>query len=111
MGSQFCHQLPDYPITQLPNSRAEESCDGCALRCIPWEDRARVGDPEMADENLAEHVAKICRHGEIAAVVPLLDGEPRPLAVHAAAAHAAADDDHRVAVAVIGSAVAVLAHR
>ena len=64
----------------------------------------------MTHDDLTEDVAEVGGDGEIAPVVPLFDRKARPLAVHAAAAHAAANHQHRVAVAVIGPAVAVLIH-
>ena len=65
----------------------------------------------MADDDLAEDVAEVGRHRQVAAFVALLEREARPPAVDLAAAHAAADHHHRVAVPVIRAAVAVLAHR
>src|SRR5262245_47856786 len=64
----------------------------------------------MAHDNLAEHITKIGRHCQVSAFVAALHGQAGPSSIHRAATHAAADDDHRVAVAVIGAAVAVLAH-
>src|SRR6187399_1357218 len=61
----------------------------------------------MPDDDLTEDVAEIGRHGEVASFVPLGGGETRPLAVDAASSNPAADRNHRVAMAVIGSAVPV----
>ena len=65
----------------------------------------------MADDDLAEDVAEVGRDREVASFEATLRREARPSSVDLAAAHAAADDQHRVAVAVIGAAVAVLRHR
>ena len=61
-------------------------------------------------DDFAEDVAEVGRDREVAALVALLAREPGPPAVDAAAADAAADHHHRVAVSVVGAAVAVLAH-
>src|ERR1051326_8182715 len=81
------------------------------LNRVAGEDRPWIGDAEVADDDLAEDVAEIGRDREVAPVVALLDREAGPPPVHFSAANAAADDHHRVAVPVIGAAVAVLAHR
>src|SRR5262249_1612748 len=66
----------------------------------------------MRADDLVEHAAEVGRHREVASLVALFAPEARPAAVLLAAAHAlSADDEHRVAVAVIGAAVAVLGHR
>src|SRR6266508_1131437 len=72
------------------------------LNVVAGKDRSRVLDAEVPHDDLAEDVAKVRGDGEVAPVVPLLDGEPRPFAVHPAASDAAADRKHRVAVTVIG---------
>ena len=64
----------------------------------------------MTDYDFAEDVAEIRRNGEVAAFVPSIDRKSGPPAVNVTAANAAADDHHRVAVAVIGPAIAVLTH-
>src|SRR5579872_2775315 len=81
------------------------------LNRVAREDGPRIGDAEMPHDDFAEHVAEVGRDREVASFVSMLDGEAGPAAVDLPAAHAAADDHHRVAVAVIGAAVAVLAHR
>src|SRR5262245_1296884 len=75
---------------------------------VAREHRVGILEAEMADDNFAEHVAEIGRHGEVAPVVALFPGQPWPSAVDAAAAHVAADHEHGVAVAVIRAAIAVL---
>ena len=82
-----------------------------ALIVVAGKDRARVADAEVPHDDLAEDVAEVGRHREIAAFVALLDRQAGPAAVDLAAADAAADRHHRVAVSVIGAAVAVLPHR
>src|SRR5262245_59704789 len=66
----------------------------------------------MPADDLVEDAAEVGGHSQIPAVVALLAGEAGPAAVDPAAADVlAADDEHRVAVPVVGSAVAVLGHR
>src|SRR5690349_3624893 len=65
----------------------------------------------MADDDLRKNVTEIGGDREVALVVALLPREAGPLAVDATAAHAAADHHHRIAMAVVGPAVAVLAYR
>src|SRR5436190_2309482 len=78
----------------------------------PREDRPRVVHAKMASNDLVEDAAEVRRHGEVAPVVALFAGQTGPFAVHLAAADALpADDEHGVAVAVIGAAVAVLGDR
>src|SRR5215831_11869116 len=75
------------------------------------EDRAGIGDAEMRADNLGEDAAEVRRHREVASLVALLRREARPAAVDPAALHVVpADDEHGVAVPVIGAAVAVLGH-
>src|SRR5712664_585247 len=63
---------------------------------------------EMARGDLGEQGAEVRRHGEVAALEELMSGEARPATVHAAAAHIAAEHQHRGRVAVVGAPVAVL---
>src|SRR2546428_11568261 len=63
---------------------------------------------EMARGDLGEQGAEVRRHGEVAALEELVSGEARPATVHAAAAHIAAEHQHRGRVAVVGAPVAVL---
>src|SRR2546426_4615265 len=65
----------------------------------------------MAHDNLTEDLAEVGRHREVASIVTALDRQAGPRAVDMAALDAAADDHHRVAMAVIGAAVTVLVHR
>src|SRR5204863_2941987 len=65
----------------------------------------------MTRNDFTEHVAEVGGDGEIAALVALVDREPGPASIHAAAVHRTADEHHRVPVPVIGPAIAVLLHR
>jgi hypothetical protein len=58
---------------------------------------------------LAEHLAEVGGDGKIAAFVELFGREAGPLAVHLAATHGSAQDEHDVGVTVIGAPGAVLA--
>src|SRR5205823_4238338 len=78
-------------------------------RLITREDALQRAHPELFRQQLAEDVAEVGRHGEVAVLEELLRVESWPLAVHLSALHAAACDQHYVGVAVIGAAVAVLA--
>src|SRR4051812_9535600 len=78
---------------------------------VAGKDRGGVGNAEVPRHDFAEDVAEVGRDGKIAALVAGVHRETRPPAVDAAAANAAADDQHRVAVAVIGAAAAVLVDR
>src|SRR5206468_7493806 len=70
-----------------------------------------VIDTQMADNDLAKHVAEIGRHGEVPSFVAALGREAGPAAINPPAAHAAADDQHGVSMTVIGSAISILVHR
>src|SRR5207245_8207419 len=78
---------------------------------VAWENRPRIVDSQMAHGHLAEHVAEVGRDGEVPSFVPPLGSKAWPTPVDAAAADAAADDEHRVTMAVVGPAIAVLMHR
>src|SRR2546422_10144089 len=80
---------------------------------IPREDaRERgVGRTQMARHDLAEHVPEVGRDREVSAFEAIRGGKARPRAVDASAHHRTADHHHRVAVTVVGSAVAVLGDR
>src|SRR6266853_2219731 len=87
-----------------------ESLGEDAERCLgpkAREDRGR-GDAEMARRDLGEEVAEVGGDREVAALEELVPVEARPAAVDAAAANAAAEDEHRRRVTVVGAAVAVL---
>src|SRR6266850_7506205 len=90
---------------------AEETGKFRRLQCVTREDGTRVCDAEVPYDDLAEDIPEIGRDREIAPFVPAIDREAGPLAVDVAAPDPAADDHHRVAVAVIRSAIAVLADR
>ena len=79
---------------------------------VAREDASRcLSTPRWRDDDLREDVAEVGRDREVAALVALFGREAGPRAVDLAAADAAAEDEHRVAVAVVGAAVAVLLHR
>jgi hypothetical protein len=63
----------------------------------------------VTSQDLGEDGAKVGGEGEVAPFVQLLALEPGPPAVHLAALHLRADDEHRPRVAVVGAARAVLA--
>src|SRR5437763_15749884 len=65
----------------------------------------------MARDDRRQHGTKIGRHSKIAAFVEHVRSEAGPLAVHPAALHGAAQYPGDIAVAVLGAAIAVLAHR
>src|SRR5262245_18117771 len=67
-----------------------------------------VAQPEMPPHDFVEDGSEVGRDRQVALFVALLAREAGPAAVDFAASHAAAEDHHRVAVTVIGSAVAVL---
>src|SRR5713226_851601 len=112
-----CYQFP-MPVPFQPYAEraslvglSKQSRELRGADCISREDGLWIIDAEMAYDDLAEHVAEIGCDGKIAALVTAIGRETRPLAVHASAAHSAADDHHHVTVTVIGSAVAVLVDR
>src|SRR5678815_3785128 len=74
------------------------------------EDLRDIRGAEVAFQGLGEDVAEVGRDCQIAALVELLAIETGPFAVDLAAFDVAAKDEHRVAVPVIRSAIAVLAH-
>src|SRR5215470_9210157 len=90
------------------SSSGEDSERGLR-RLEAGEDRGG-GDAEVVGGDFGEQGAEIGRDREVAALEEAVAIEPRPLSVDAAAAHAAAQDEHRGRVAVIGAAVAVFGH-
>src|SRR3954467_12786733 len=60
---------------------------------------------------LAEDIAEVCGQGQVAPFIKLARFEAGPLPIDTSAAHAVADDEHGVGVAVIRPARAVLARR
>src|SRR5258708_35895052 len=68
----------------------------------------QVAIAEVAIHSLADHLAKIGGQGEIAAFVEMLGRQAGPLAIHAAAAHRAAEHEHDVGMAVVGATIAIL---
>src|SRR3954464_8309605 len=65
----------------------------------------------MPAQHFGKHAAKIGGDGEVTPVVPLLGRETGPPPVDAAAPDRPTEHEHGVAVAVIGSAAAILDHR
>ena len=78
---------------------------------VAREDLRDVLRAQMFRDALGEDVAEIGRDRQVTALPELLALEPRPLAVNLAALDVAAEDEHRVAVAMVRAAVAVLLHR
>src|SRR6185369_3764693 len=88
-----------------------EQAEWCVGGSPPGEERGRCRDGELTSGDLGEEIAEVGADGEIAGLEALLGGEAGPAAVEAAAAHAAAEDEHGGRVPVVGAAVAVLGHR
>lgn len=65
----------------------------------------------MAGDELAENGAEVGGDGEVAALVKLVGAKPGPLAVDAAPCNAAAEGEHHVGMAMVGTAVAILSGR
>src|ERR1035438_1930049 len=66
---------------------------------------------EMARDRFAQQAAKVGGEHQIAAFVELGWIEAGPASVNSSAAHRAAEDEHHIGVAVIGTAIAVFARR
>ena len=64
----------------------------------------------MLGSGFGEDVAEIGGDGEVASFEALVVLQPGPAPVDAAAFHRSAEQQHRVAVAVVGAPVAVLRH-
>src|SRR2546427_690109 len=78
------------------------------LRGPEAREKRRGRRAEMARRDLGEKGAEVRRHGEVTALEELVAGEPGPAPVHAAAAHTAAENEHRRRMTVGGPPVAVL---
>ena len=63
----------------------------------------------MAGDGFSNYLAEVRRQSEVAAFVELRLVEAGPAAVHLAALHRAAENEHHIGVAVVGAAVAVFA--
>src|SRR5947207_2595422 len=101
MGFSACSRVPRSICADAEGSYAladstEQAHELRRFDGVAGKDRAGVGDAEMSDDDLAEDRSKIGRDGEVPAFVAPSGGEPRPCAVHAAAVHTSADDQHRV---------------
>src|SRR6478752_745925 len=83
-------------------SGAEQSREPRSLHFVAGKEGADVADTEVIDGDLAEDVAEVGGHGQVAPLEPLLRGQPRPLAHDTAAADASADDEHRIPVPMVG---------
>src|SRR5207249_10787122 len=70
------------------------------LRRAEAGEEGRGGNAEMACGGFREERAEVGGHREVAALEELMEGEPRPLSVDAAAAHGAAQHEHRRPVTV-----------
>src|SRR6476469_11126635 len=100
----------DGPMTTWPNLCEDPRELGLSHR-ISREHRTRVVHAEMPHEHFGKHIAEVGGHGQIARVVALVRRQPGPPAVNLPAAHVAADDEHGVAMAMVGAAIAVLGDR
>src|SRR5262245_54050145 len=105
VGPDHC-ALRSAPLTA---ALCKESWKFRGLHCITREDRSRIHDAQVADDDLSEDVAEVGGDGEVASLVALLGRESWPSAVNLTAAHAPTDDHHGVAVPMVGAAIAVLA--
>src|SRR5688572_6695115 len=61
----------------------------------------------MIRYDLRKYRAEVCREGEIPPLVKLLLLQARPLAVHLATLHVAADHEQRAGVSMIGAAISI----
>src|SRR3989304_782817 len=80
-------------------------------RCLEPGEERRCLDTELVRGDLGEERAEVGRDGGVAALEALVGQEAGPAPEDAPAAHAAAQDEHRGRVAVVGAAVAVLRDR
>src|SRR2546429_6586056 len=62
----------------------------------------------MLGGQLAEDVSEVRRQRQVAAFVQLVALQARPVAVNFSAAHAVADNEHRIRVSVVGAAISIL---
>src|SRR5260221_11531818 len=92
-------------------SGAENAGEPTGPPRVTGEDRAQVLGSEPAGENLAEQIAEVGGQGQVAPLVELAGSEAGPAAVDLSALHGAAEDEGDARVAMVGPAVAVLAHR
>src|SRR6266851_1762728 len=100
-------------ITSRPRERPASGARLCEeperrLRGPEAREKRRGRRAEMTRRDLGEQGAEVRRHGEVTALEELVAGEPGPAPVHAAAAHTAAENEHRRRMTVVGPPVAVL---
>jgi hypothetical protein len=101
-----------YQITRLSNYQihlCEKSWELRLADRITGKDRSRISDAQVTDDDFAEHISEIGGDRDIAAFVAVLDRETWPATVHASTSDATAKNQHRVAVAVVGAAIAIFA--
>ena len=65
----------------------------------------------MAGDGFSNYLTEVRGKSEVAAFIELRLVESRPAAVHLAALHRAAENEHDIGMAVIGAAIAILARR
>src|SRR5688500_18457404 len=99
----------DSPPSCLRGLDDTERLPGCKTRKHLGERSGR--GTKVAGDDLVEDLAEVGGDGEVAPLEALIFPEPRPAAVDAAALHGASGEKHRVAVAVVRAAIAVLRHR
>ena len=90
---------------------SSEAGEICRLIVYPGKIGCGIGHAEMPDDDFAEHVAEIGRDREVAALVALSASRPGHLPYTRPPRTPPPIDHHRVAVAVVGAAIAVLVHR
>ena len=74
-----------------------------------WEDGVQILIAEMAIDDFAEHAAEIGGQREVASFVELFGRQVRASVHKLGPFHRTADHEHHVGVAMVGSAIAVLA--
>src|SRR5215471_9269789 len=90
---------------------SQKAAELARTHLIAREDGLEVTRAEMLLGYLAKDIAKVGRQLQVSAFIQLIIPEAGPVGVDFAAAHAIADDKHRVGVTVIGASVAVLLDR
>ena len=100
---------PKGGIARTPRVFLNQMQKAIRLQLRIGEDEVEIPRAHRFGHSLAQHLAKIRGDGEIATFIQLSVRESWPAAVDLAALHLAAQHKHRVGVAVIGAAGAVLA--
>src|SRR6266704_6176157 len=89
----------------------QDAGEASPRRRVAGEDRGQVRRGQVAREDLAQEIAEVGGEAEIAPVVELAGAEPGPAPVDPAALDGPPQHEGEARVAVVGAAVAVLAHR